>query len=238
MRPQASVLALALTSVLAWLFGCATFSKPAGSGMDRRSDLVVTPLAGTPEFIEDWYVCGPFPREGSRELRACWGSENVREKASAANLLERSYETKTGEAGWQLRRIQDARVSSADPRTGEIRTLQTRIIDFLESFPEASVESSAYALALLDAPTEQARTLFAGSDDGITVWLNGEEIHDVERERPIVPDEDLVIASFRAGLNVLLVEVRNARGYWGFTLRLLPLSGPPPVPQSLGVLFE
>jgi hypothetical protein len=191
-------------------------------------------LTNSTEFVEKWYVCGPFPRQGSPALRQRWAER--RDPISSSDLegfLKESYETKEGKSGWLQRALLNSQMPSEDPATKKIRPLDVRIVDFLKEFPARSIESSAYALAFIKTNAAQTRTLMAGSDDGITIWLNGQQIHHVEKERPIVPDEDFTIAHFRPGLNTLVVEVTNAKGYWGFTLRMLATGKTSPSPGPL-----
>lgn len=187
----------------------------------RPAELDKISLTSSTEFIEQWYVCGPFMRTGSPELLRCWATSNENRSRDATTFIRECYATKTGLAGWVRQSIESIPMDSADPSTGKIRSLPTRIINFQALYPDHIIDSSAYALAFIDSPTTQTRTLLLGSDDGITVWLNGKCIHCVKKERPIIPDEDIVIATFRRGTNILLVEVTNMNGYWGFMMRLL-----------------
>ena len=223
------------------LFAILTAPLMACSGLSRTQSapVMIVPLTDSLEFIEQWYTCGPFPRAGSPELRRHWAAPADPSAPMDSQALPRqSYETKNGPAGWVPRRLVDTQMLSQDPVTKKIRPLDVRIIDFLKEYPKTSVESSAYALAFVQANSPQTRTVLVGSDDGVTIWLNGEQIHRIDRERPLVPDEDFVIARFRPGLNVLLVEVTNARGYWGFMLRIHAVgsaAAPEPLPVDLFV---
>ena len=60
-----------------------------------------------------------------------------------------------------------------------------------------------------------------GSDDGVAVWLNGEEVHRNAVMRGIRPDSDLAAVKMKAGENRLLVKVEQGGGEWKFCLRLL-----------------
>lgn len=192
----------------------------AQAGETSTRSLESIRLTSATEFIERWYTCGPFPRSGSPELLDRWASSEAQAKLDIDSFHKELYSTKIGKQGWILRSIETVPMASADPITKKIRSLPTRIINFQESYPDQVIDSSAYALAVIDLPTSQTRTLLMGSDDGIRVWFNGQCIHSVQKERPIIPDEDFAIARFKPGCNILLVEVTNAKGYWGFMLRL------------------
>jgi hypothetical protein len=174
------------------------------------------------EFIEKWYISGPFAWEGSPEVQQRWGNgyKPLVSLPSYDAFLAESYKSQKGSGGWVLTPIETVDMSSQNPATGKVRPLKTTIINFLKAYPDNAIKSSAYALAFVESPTDQTYSIFTGSDDGIAIWLNGENIQRVVKERPIVPDEDFAVAHFRKGVNVLLVEVPNAKGYWGFMLRL------------------
>ncbi|NQU42301.1 hypothetical protein HQ520_03390, partial [bacterium] len=91
-----------------------------------------------------------------------------------------------------------------------------------------------YALTLIQSDRPRTWDLFVGSDDGVTIWLNSREILRSTRSRPLVPNEDVVAASFRKGRNTLLVKSTNIMGYWAFTFRLYSpdSSVPTPLPEE------
>jgi len=69
-----------------------------------------------------------------------------------------------------------------------------------------------YALVYVFSPKEQAGVMLLGSDDTITVWLNGEEVHDFPELRPGQPDQDRVPVRWRQGKNTVLIKVGNSKG--------------------------
>jgi CubicO group peptidase (beta-lactamase class C family) len=85
--------------------------------------------------------------------------------------------------------------------------------------PEAF--SIAYAFAEIHVAQAGPGLLGIGSDDGVRVWLNGEQIHDHWVPRGIVPDDDLVPVRFVQGANRLLIKLQNIEGPWGFACRWL-----------------
>jgi hypothetical protein len=193
----------------------------------------VLALTDATERIGAWYICGPFPPEGSRQLEARWALSARQALPSAPSFRAEQWQGAAGKAAWKEQREEEADLASADPATGQVRALRAPIVDLLKPFP-LSVNRCAYALAFVDSPVARTRSMLVGSDDSVAIWLNGREIHRSEKIRPIVPDEDFAIAEFRKGLNVLLLRVGNDRTYWGFTLRLAPPgssgAAPPPIP--------
>jgi WD40 repeat protein/serine/threonine protein kinase len=78
---------------------------------------------------------------------------------------------------------------------------------------------SAYALIRIYSPHRQNVAVLVGSDDGVRVWLNGQQIHEARQERKAVPETDAVPATLVAGWNTLLARVTNATGNHGLYLR-------------------
>lgn len=189
-------------------------------------------LAEGTEYVEDWYICGPFPTGGLSTLENDWDSYPTEKKA--ARCLSQKYGGKKGNVSWRRQSIESLSSASADPHTNRVRHLETRAVNLLRAYKDSSIGSSAYALALVETSSPTTRTLLTGSDDGIHIWLNGNRILEVDRERPLVPDEDFSIARLRKGLNVLLIRVDNNAGYWGFSCRFSPLHGATPsLPQDI-----
>ncbi len=78
----------------------------------------------------------------------------------------------------------------------------------------------AYAATYLYSPRRQNVRLMIGSDDGVAVWLDGKQVHYVETERPLNPEEDLVPVTLSAGWHVLVCKVSQYQFRWDLTLRV------------------
>jgi putative heme-binding domain-containing protein len=85
----------------------------------------------------------------------------------------------------------------------------------------------AYALAQLDSPVARKAKFWVGSDDGVTVWVNGAKVLDKPADRGWTPDEDKLAVDLVAGANAILLRVENAGGDWRFNVKVAePPSGP------------
>ena len=71
-----------------------------------------------------------------------------------------------------------------------------------------------YGSLKLESPKEQNILMFAGSDDAVKVWLNGELVHDNPIDRAGTDYQDHFPVTLRAGKNVLLVAVYENTGEW------------------------
>ncbi|MBI3856382.1 MAG: c-type cytochrome, partial [Planctomycetes bacterium] len=91
-------------------------------------------------------------------------------------------------------------------------------------------ESTAYALTELQSPAERAVEFVAGSDDTMTVWLNGKKLFEDLNNHGWKWDAYHFRGTLQAGRNLILVKCANTGGGWQFSLAY-------PAPRT-GRLFE
>jgi putative membrane-bound dehydrogenase-like protein len=91
-------------------------------------------------------------------------------------------------------------------------------------------ESTAYAVAELDSPAERTVEFVAGSDDTMTVWLNGKKLFEDLNNHGWKWDAYRFRGTLKAGRNLILVKCSNTGGGWEFSLAY-------PAPRE-GRLFE
>lgn len=72
----------------------------------------------------------------------------------------------------------------------------------------------AYGSITLMSPKKQKTTMFAGSDDAVKVWLNGQLVHNNPINRSSINYQDYFPVTLKQGRNVLLVAVYEKRGEW------------------------
>ncbi len=80
--------------------------------------------------------------------------------------------------------------------------------------------STEYLARQIFSPSARTLELALGSDDGIQVYLNGEVVRDVRRDRAVQPDQERVTLPLRAGENLLVCKVINTGGIGGFYHRV------------------
>lgn len=85
--------------------------------------------------------------------------------------------------------------------------------------------SVAYAACEIYAPDERDAWLELGSDDGLVVWLNNEELLRRDVCRVAAPGQDLVPVHLRRGRNSLLLKIGQVEGDWGFHCRIADARG-------------
>ncbi|HEX2973968.1 MAG TPA: SUMF1/EgtB/PvdO family nonheme iron enzyme [Tepidisphaeraceae bacterium] len=82
--------------------------------------------------------------------------------------------------------------------------------------------TATYLYRTIECKTPVKMTAGFGSDDGITVWLNGKKIHSLDVPRGAGADQDRVPLDLKAGTNELLVRIYNISGGCGFYYSLGP----------------
>lgn len=91
-----------------------------------------------------------------------------------------------------------------------------KVIDFA-----AGDFSARYLYRTLTTNQPTTVQLSLGSDDAITVWLNGKQVHDNKVNRAAAADQDKVAVMLPVGDSQLLVKVSNGQGGFGFYFKTL-----------------
>jgi len=66
-----------------------------------------------------------------------------------------------------------------------------------------------------------------GTDDGAKVWMNGEEIFQINEQRDAVDGSDVIDINLQEGKNTLLLKITDYYGGWGYYCRVTDLNGAP-----------
>ncbi|MCP4645547.1 MAG: HEAT repeat domain-containing protein [bacterium] len=83
----------------------------------------------------------------------------------------------------------------------------------------------AYAYTEFEVAEAMPAQVRLGSDDGNTVWLNGEKVWDNPVDRGAALDQDIADVQLKAGVNKLLVRISQGAGGWNFCLRVTKPDG-------------
>lgn len=156
--------------------------------------------------VPRWIVTGPFPAPPGR---AYWMTFAPEWASAAPNI---AFRTAEGDVSW--RQVPAAHVEQHDG------------VDFNELFGHRE-QAAAYAMTRIRAERETPVELRFGSDDTLTVWLNGKLIYSVETYRLAAPDQEVVKATLRQGVNTLLVKVAQDKNPWKLLFRVTAPDGAP-----------
>jgi hypothetical protein len=152
-------------------------------------------------YIPEWYLIGPFPNQRDAKLRRL-GLDTVFPPEKMIDLAASYPGVDQKPVRWVLTKT---------PDKGRM--------DLYQFDPYEMVV--VYALTYVYSPKSQTVPLLLGSDDGVKVFLNGDEIHRLLAVRVAAPDQDRVPLPLKEGWNVLMLKVENNYGGYNFYARVL-----------------
>ncbi len=161
-----------------------------------------------PVRLGKWKVIGPFDNAGQRGFDTVYPPEKEID-------FTRQYDGKGGKVAWQDANFSDGAANNLAIFGGN---LNNDAVVYLHREIEAK-----FALELPVA---------FGSDDTLTVWLNGERIIAENVYRAITVDQTKAVLKLKPGKNSLLVKICQGSGEWAFSF-----SAQPPK-STLPQLFE
>ncbi len=94
--------------------------------------------------------------------------------------------------------------------------------------------AATYLFRNLTSKMDREWTLWFGSDDGISAWLNGERILHQQVTRGVAPDQETISVQLKQGENQLLMKISNGGGGYGFFFRSSHAS----VPEEILTLLK
>jgi putative heme-binding domain-containing protein len=90
----------------------------------------------------------------------------------------------------------------------------------LDTLFSPSTNVVAYGWAEVASDRDRDAELLLGSDDTLTVWLNGQQVFDFQGNRGWNHDQDRAKVKLRKGKNTLLVKCGNGGGPWEFSVAI------------------
>jgi len=147
--------------------------------------------------VLDWHVMGPFPFNDRPPVR---GNKPV-------DLAE----TAPGPDGTTLA----WKPVKAEPEHG--------MVDLARAVGDLG-DRSAFGYAEFESPTARPAQVGVGSDDTLTVILNGKEVYRFAGNRGYAPETARFDVELKKGKNLLLVKCGNGGGPWAFSVALTTTS--------------
>ncbi len=84
---------------------------------------------------------------------------------------------------------------------------------------------SVFAYAEINSPMARQARMAVGSDDTLTVWLNGKSVYRFDTNRGFTPEVDSVEVNLNKGVNRVLVRCGNTGGPWAFSVGITGTDG-------------
>jgi len=178
---------------------------PAVAPIAKLKDEMRQPWQGAPkDFIRHWLVLGEFPNpDGHKGMDIDY-------------LVEHGGEAHIQPTAGMTHKRPDGSEAVWTDYNSDVDQ-----IDFLKALngrPTTNVV--AYAFTTVQQPKAGNVLLALGSDDGVSVWVNGKRIHYNPVSRGLTLDEDQVEVAMNSGPNQVLVKVDQGIGGWAFALRI------------------
>jgi serine/threonine protein kinase len=172
---------------------------PGRSGMRyvRGATRVETILAtlrtgGLPTLDGTWYYIGPFDNPDGKGFDIAYPPEKEID-------LKKTYPGKGGQVvGWK--EYKNFRVGAID--------------DLAALFPNSRDDAVIYLFHEIDFGEALELPISLGSDDTLTVWLNGRQLLAKNVLRACMPDQEHATLSLHQGKNQLLLKVCQGKGDW------------------------
>ena len=142
--------------------------------------------------LTSWHALGPFALKDKLPFEA---NREVNLSATSVGLQGKPV-------SWRL-------LATADPATG--------MVDVGKAY---GTLDNASIFGYAEVPSAEARPAFlaVGSDDTLTVWLNGARVYLFDKRRGYKPETDRVAVKLKKGANRLVVQVGNAGGPWQYSV--------------------
>lgn len=164
------------------------------------------------EYHLEWLLCGPFPNPPS-----------AADERNVSHLPGMNTDYLAGHGGEAKLKAKAKQVETFDG--GEAKWFRYAAEDSGILLSEAIApenDALAYALCRVRLKRSGRFLMSLGSDDGVRVFVNGEEAWANAVHRGLHLDDDMVPVELKKGTNTILLKVENGVGGWGFAFRLLP----------------
>ncbi|MBA4066623.1 MAG: hypothetical protein C0501_23545 [Isosphaera sp.] len=160
----------------------------------NRNDSIRATLAsfGLPNLEGTWHHAGPFDNAGKAGFDAAYGPEKGVD-------LKATYPGKGGkQVGWQ-----------------EFKGFAPgKVVNLINLYPGTKRDAVVYLYHAFESPVAFKWKLSFGSDDTLSVFVNGKRVLHEPHVRGAAADQDFVEVDIKAGKNELLVKVCQEAGEW------------------------
>ncbi|HYF48735.1 MAG TPA: hypothetical protein VEJ63_04990, partial [Planctomycetota bacterium] len=177
---------------------------PAGTEDEKKVAPHMKSLEQRMSLHQDWLILGPFKDQAA----GAW--EKVGPKAGAAAPDYNAVFNDGKELKW----------------TRPFKPEQKGVVD-LAKLLNPNTNVYAYGAVEVEVEKDIDGFLLIGSDDGVTAWLDGKEVHKNIVARGLQIDQDRVPVKLTAGTHTLVVCITQGGGGWEFCARFGDGEGKP-----------
>ncbi|OPZ86866.1 MAG: hypothetical protein BWY76_00749 [bacterium ADurb.Bin429] len=162
----------------------------------------------TPVFVQDWYLVGPFYNDflGKGYKKNIYEPEKTPGQVDL-NATYTGVDTEGKEAPVRWTRLPAAAPLGGGP------------VNLLNAMkPNKGV--CAFLYTKITSDRDRQVTLYTGSDEFMTVWLNGVKVLANPYYRAALKDQDKAVIPLKKGENTVLVKLAHGWEGWNFFFRL------------------
>lgn len=184
------------------------------AGITRAQNVPVHPVVAG-EWIKSWMLIGPFTIEVSKDPSKAgehlpgFETDFLKSKGGEANLKINAGDVIKYAKGTAKCMIYDSPDS---------------IIN-LDKAISRNAPAVGYAYTELEVKEPKMWFVSFGTREGGSLWVNGVQVWDYQPQRSLLPDNDMIPVSLKAGKNSLLFKVERRGTNWMFFARMKPFSG-------------
>ena len=171
----------------------------------------------TNEYIKDWLVAGPFPNcEGCSETNYMHGK-------NCTGFYTDYLAPEGGEMNVVPEEGENVTVKDKDIERTWFRLQGKEDKIHLSKYLKPKDMVVAYAFSRVRSPKKQKVILSVGSNDGVKVFLNGKQVHEMHPRtgRWLQADNDYVPVTLKKGINNLMLKIDQGTGDFGYVVRFL-----------------
>lgn len=161
------------------------------------------------DLNQEWFILGPIP------VSKDTSQPSETQQKAAFEMIQLAPETIT-----QVKEGQTQKINN-DIYTWQSVREKDQMID-LDKLFENKDFAYAYAWSEFEAEETIDLILGVGSDDAVSVWLNGKLVHEHWIPRGLVKDSDLIPVTLKKGKNQVLLKIQDMQQDWAFSCRILP----------------
>jgi len=167
------------------------------SGLRLYRNLGAAPKTPAKPKIGKWYYAGPFDNTDNRGFAAVYPPE------TRIDLAQQYVGKNNQKVAWREGRFQDGKVNNLAMFGGP-----------------GNYNSVVYLYRELDFGGATVLPVSLGSDDSLTVWLNGNRLLAENVQRNCTPDQVTLKLNLAAGKNRLLLKICQGSGQFAFFFAL------------------
>jgi len=174
----------------------------------RNNGSVKMPKAPQTPVLGGWHFLGPFDNAGNKAF------DNPHPLVKGVDL-NATWEGRAGvKIGWKPGKFNDGAIND------------------LKLFGPVTSQVAVYLYREIQCPTAVDLPLSLGSDDTLSVWLNGEKILANPSQRAAAPEQDRVTLKLKEGKNQLVLMIGQGDGDWAFYFAAGKIEQAPPRGQA------